>query len=149
MCFPNRQQLAESLDAGRYGRAAQRHSVLLCCTHPSVAEINRSCPKKRRVDNLVVPVCPDRSGISYDRIRQGADRQPRIGSDDINLGLAGVLQEFREAGLAGDEYNVVSCGRCVARSQVHQLPLSRSCQFEVVVIDNIWQHSLSRLCGLS
>jgi len=68
-----------------------------------------------------VPVFPDRSGISCDRIRQGADRQPRIGADDINLGFAGVLQKFREAGLAGEEHNVVSCGRCAARSQVHEL----------------------------
>jgi hypothetical protein len=54
--------------------------------------------------------------IFCDRIRQRADRQPRIGSDDVSRGPAGALQEFRESGFAGDEHNVVSCGRCVARS---------------------------------
>jgi hypothetical protein len=54
---------------------------------------------------LVFPDCP---GISCDRIRQRADRQPRIGSDGIHRGpTAGVLQEFRKSGFAGDERKLV------------------------------------------
>jgi hypothetical protein len=57
-----------------------------------------------------------RTVMSANRIRQRAHRQPRIGSNDVNRGTAGVLQKLCESGFAGDEHDVAGCRHCAAGS---------------------------------
>ena len=53
------------------GQGTSTTTVEITLLHASKRCRDQSrCPKKRRVDDLVVPVFPDRSGISCDQIRQ-------------------------------------------------------------------------------